>query len=56
MTFYPNKVWNLHSYLIPVFGTTAILLTGFLVSILFNNKNNCKGTENHEKCSVTQTA
>jgi SSS family solute:Na+ symporter len=56
MTFYPNKVWNLHSYLIPVFGTTAILLTGFVVSIFFKNKNNCKGTENHEKCSVTQTA
>jgi solute:Na+ symporter, SSS family len=40
LTFSPNKTGNLHSFLIPVFGTIAILFFGILVSSIFKGKQN----------------
>jgi SSS family solute:Na+ symporter len=39
-SIFPQQTGNLHSFLIPVFGTAAILFAGILISSLFKRKYN----------------
>jgi len=40
LSIFPKQTGNLHSFLIPVFGTAAILFAGILLSSLFKRKSN----------------
>jgi SSS family solute:Na+ symporter len=40
LSIFPKQTGNLHSFLIPVFGTAAILFAGILLSGLFKKKSN----------------
>jgi SSS family solute:Na+ symporter len=40
LSIFPQKTGNLHSFLIPVFGTAAILFAGIILSSLIKRKCN----------------
>lgn len=56
LSLFPRQTGNLHSFLIPVFGTAAILFAGIILSSFVKRNNSFIKKGHYEECSITKTS